>query len=88
MRASTRGIGHATVYLDLSEATFIDSSIIGVLVQGSREAGASRQHIVLQVGTAAIVERVLELFAIEQLLPRAHDRQEAVRIVRQRAETV
>jgi hypothetical protein len=44
--------------------------------------------MVLQVGTAAIVERVLELVRIERVLPRAHDRQEAVRIIQQKAETV
>ena len=80
--------GGKDVILDLSEATFIDSSIIGALVHGSREARASKQSMVLQLGTAAIVERVLELFAIEQVLPRAHDRPEAVQIIQQRAASV
>jgi anti-anti-sigma factor len=75
--------GGNDLILDLSQATFVDSSIISVLVQGSREARARQQNVVLQLGTAAIVERVLELFAIEQVLPRAQDRKEAVRVIRQ-----
>ena len=73
------------VILDLSQVTFMDSSIISILVQGSREASARRQRMVLQLGTAAVVERVLELFAIEQVVPRARDREEAVRTIRHNA---
>ena len=71
--------------LDLSQVTFMDSSIISILVQGSREASARQQRMVLQLGTAAVVERVLELFAIEQVVPRARDREEAVRTIRHNA---
>jgi anti-sigma B factor antagonist len=74
--------GH-NVILDLNEATFIDSSVIHVLVRASKASTGGEQAIVLQLGTAAIVEHVLELAAIEQLLPRARDRQEALRIIRQ-----
>ena len=74
-----------SLILDLSEATFIDSSVIHVVVRASEVAGARKQAVVLQLGTAAIVERFLEIAEIEQVLPRAHDRQEAVRIVRQQA---
>ena len=41
--------------------------------------------MVLQLGTAAIVERVLELTAIERVLPRAHTRTEAVQMIQQKA---
>lgn len=74
--------------LDLSEATFIDASIINVLVQASKVVGGRRQTMVLQLGTAAIVERVFEITGIERVLTRAHDRQEAVRIIQQQAVTV
>jgi anti-anti-sigma factor len=74
--------------VDLSKATFIDSSVINVLVRASKAAGARGQAMVIQLGTAALVERVLELARLEQVLPRAHDRQEAVRVVQQRAKTV
>lgn len=73
--------------LDLSQATFIDSSVVHVLVNASRAVTGSERAVVLQLGTAAIVERVLEIAEIERVLPRAHQRQEAVRMIRQ-AETV
>ena len=68
--------------VDLSEATFIDASVIHVLERVSETAKDRGQGVVLQVGTAAIVERVLELTAIDRVLPRADDRHEAVRILR------
>jgi len=46
--------------LDLSQATFIDSSVVHVLVNASRAAIGSKRAVVLQLGTAPIVERVLE----------------------------
>jgi anti-anti-sigma factor len=76
------------VILDLSEATFIDSSIIRVVVRASRSAVRREQTIVIQLATATIVERALEVVKIEQMLPRAHDRQEAVRMIRQQTETL
>lgn len=73
--------------LDLSQATFIDSSVVHVLVNVSKAVTRSERAVVLQLGTAPIVERVLEIVEIERVLPRAHDRQEAVRIIQQRAAT-
>ena len=69
--------------LDLSQATFIDSSVVHVLVNASKAVIGSNRAVVLQLGTAAIVERVLEIAEIERVLPRAHERQEAVRIIQQ-----
>jgi hypothetical protein len=37
--------------------------------------------VVLQLGTAVSVERVLKIVSIERVLPRAHDRQEAIRLL-------
>jgi anti-anti-sigma factor len=73
--------------LDLSQATFIDSSVVHVLINASKAATGSKRAVVLQLGTAPIVERVLEIAEIERVLPRAHERQEAVRIIQQRAAT-
>jgi len=39
------------------------------------------QTVILQLGTAPIVERALEIVAIERALPRAHDREEALRMI-------
>jgi anti-anti-sigma factor len=77
--------GHNLV-LDLSEATFIDSSVIRVIVTASRSADRREQTVVIQLGTATIVERALEIARIEQVLPRAHNRQEAVRMIQQQAQ--
>jgi anti-anti-sigma factor len=74
--------GGSDLILDLSEATFIDSSIVHVVVRASRAAGRRERAMVMQVGTAAIVERVLELARIERVLPRAHDREEALRMIK------
>jgi anti-anti-sigma factor len=76
------------VIVDLSEATFVDSSVIHVLVRGAKAARAREQVLVVQLGTAATVERVFELAGIEQLVPRAHDRQEAVRTIQLEAGAV
>jgi anti-anti-sigma factor len=69
--------------LDLSQATFIDSSVVHVLVNASKALVGSERAVVLQLGTAAIVERVLEIAEIERVLPRAHERREAVRMIQQ-----
>ena len=69
--------------VDLSEATFIDSTVLQVLVRASRDAAARQRTLILQIGTAAVVERLLEITRIERVLTRAHDRQEAVRMIEQ-----
>ena len=67
--------------VDLSEASFIDSSVIHVLVHAAKTAGSRKQIVVIELGPAAIAERLLELASIEQVMPRARNRQEAVRII-------
>ena len=69
--------------LDLSQATFIDSSVINALFRAGKNAAARRRIAVLQLGTAAIVERALELSNIERALPRTHTRTEALEAIRQ-----
>ena len=77
--------GHDLI-LDLSGATFIDSSVIRVIISASRWATRREQNMVIQLGTATIVERVLEIARIEQVLRRAHNRQEAVQMIHQLAQ--
>ena len=67
--------------LDMSEASFIDSSVIQSVVRAAQSSRGTHQAIVLQLGTAALIERVLEIVKIEEVLPRAHDRQEALRVI-------
>ncbi len=71
--------------LDLSQATFVDSSIINELFRAANAADENGQTAVLQLGTAPLVERVLEIAGIESVLPRATSREEAVQIVESRA---
>jgi anti-anti-sigma factor len=67
--------------LDLSQTTFIDSSIIHVLFDAARAVEGRNQTVILQLGTVPIVERALEIADIERVLPRARDREEAVRMI-------
>ena len=73
--------GENDLILDLSQATFIDSSVIRVLFDAASAVKGRDQAIVLQLGTTPIVERALEIVGIERVLPRAHDREEAVRMI-------
>lgn len=70
------------VILDLSDATFIDSSVIQALSRVGAEARKNGRVVVLQLGTAAIVERVIEISNIERVLPRASTRPEALDTIR------
>ncbi len=73
------------VILDMCDATFIDSSVIHSVVRAARSARRRHQAIVLQLGTAAIVERVLGVVKIDDVLPCAHDRLEALQVIQGRA---
>ena len=67
--------------VDLSASTFIDSSVINALFHLGDQAMTERRVAVMQLGTAAIVERVIELTRIERVLPRTATRQEAIETV-------
>jgi anti-sigma B factor antagonist len=82
IRAALNGDAH--VIMDLSEATFIDAAVIRSLINGYHEAAAQGSALVLQLGTAAIVERVLKLTGIEEVVPRAQTREEAVWMIKVR----
>ena len=76
---------HDHLIIDLSHATFIDSSTIRALVQTHNAAVKRGQVVVLQLATAATVERVLQVSGIDELLPRGTTRREAIQIVEQLA---
>ena len=80
--------GGNDVILDFSDASFVDSSVIRVVMRAAKSAAMREQAVVVQVGTAAIVERVFDVVKIEHVLPRAHDRQGALRMIRQQAASV
>ena len=76
--------GGKNLILDLSPATFIDSSVIQVLLRAAT-ASTDGRTVVLQLGSVAIVDRALEIVGIERVLPRAATRSDAVRIIHARS---
>jgi anti-sigma B factor antagonist len=60
--------GNDHLIIDLSGAEFIDSTIIGVLVQTLKRAGERNCKFTVVLGTAPEVERILDVTGILQLL--------------------
>jgi anti-sigma B factor antagonist len=54
--------------IDLSAVAFIDSSIIAVLVQAKKTATALDRKFNVVLGTAPVVERILEITGVVPLL--------------------
>ena len=67
------------VLVDLSECTFIDSTVLGVLLAASqeREAAGTRLGLVIPPGTH-IVYRITEVAGVAAFLPIYASREEAV----------
>lgn len=65
--------------VDLSPATFIDSSILGVILDGRRRASdAGLGFEVVQSAGAEAVDRVLEVTGLRTELPARQSREEAL----------
>ena len=64
--------------VDLSTAEFIDSSTIRVLIATKGRADASERQFNLLLGTAPIVERILEITGVLTALNRVHTIGEAL----------
>jgi anti-sigma B factor antagonist len=65
--------------VDLSSATFIDSSILGVILDGRRRASDARIGFeVVQTAGAEAVDRVLEVTGLRSELPVRQSREEAL----------
>lgn len=73
------------IVVDLSDATFIDSSAIHALLRIGAAAGQEGCVTVLQLGTSATVERAIEIAGVERVLPRAETRTEAIATIRRLA---
>jgi anti-sigma B factor antagonist len=67
--------------VDLSDATFIDSSMLNAVVDAHKAAMAQGRVAVLQLGSAAVVERVIAMSGLDRLLPRVDDRADAIRTI-------
>ena len=66
------------VVVDISQAEFIDSSVLHNLLKADRLARARGSRFRLQLGTAAIVEKALELSGLLDCLEVAPDREQAL----------
>jgi anti-sigma B factor antagonist len=60
--------GNEHLIVELSKAEFIDSTIIGVLVQAMKNAEGRDRKFTIVLGTAPVVERVLEITGVLALL--------------------
>lgn len=77
---------HKHLILDLNGATFIDSSVINVIIRAHRTASARGRVAVLELGPNAVVERALDISGITQIVPRAHTRADAIHTIHRAAE--
>ena len=71
---------HGLVVVDVSEVEFLDSSVINGLVDAKRAASEQRHpcEFRVQVGTEAIVHRILEITGVLDLLECAPTRELAL----------
>ena len=69
--------------VDLSATTFLDSYAITALFGVADEASMAQRVAVMQLGTAAIVERALELTQLDQAMPLRKTRTEAIDAIEQ-----
>jgi anti-anti-sigma factor len=67
------------VVADFSEALFVDSTTMYVLVNADAAARARGRKLRLQLGTAAIVRTAFELSGLTKRLDCVHSREEALR---------
>lgn len=70
------------VVVDLSDAAFIDSSVIHQLVKADRLARSEGTCVTLQLETAPVVQRVIQVTGLEQHLVIAHSRELAIAAAR------
>jgi anti-anti-sigma factor len=67
------------VVVDLSSADFIDSTFLHELLKADQQAKAQSKRLRLQIGTAAIVERALEISGVLEIIEHADNRESAIR---------
>jgi len=70
---------NSLLVVDLSEATFIDSSFLGVLLIANSHAENVGSRVRLQLGSEQTVQKVLEISGLTKYMDCVHDRDEAVR---------
>ena len=85
--ATTHGLGrqlhdfvakNELVVVDVSEAEFIDSTFMQQLLLADRTSRSEGKRLVLQVGTARVVERAIEVSGILDVIEHASTREQAL----------
>jgi anti-anti-sigma factor len=71
-------VANDLVVVDVSEAQFIDSSVIATLFESARAAKQWGTTVRIQMGTATIVRRALEVSGILEEIEVASSREEAL----------
>lgn len=68
-----------SVIVDLHDATFVDSTIVGVIIEAHRkaQAGGHRVVVLLDMATGTEVHRLFRLTRLDVVLPIASTRDEA-----------
>lgn len=69
---------HELVVVDLSEATFIDSSVIQNLLIADELGRKGDSHVRLQLGKAPMVQRALQMSGVLEILDHAETRDQAL----------
>ena len=66
------------IVADFSSASFVDSSMLGVLLDANEQARELGKTFRLQLGTAAIVHRAFEICGVFAAIQRVTTREEAL----------
>ena len=66
------------IVADFSSASFVDSSMLGVLLDTNEQARELGKTFRLQLGTAAIVQRAFEICGVFAVIERVATREEAL----------
>jgi anti-sigma B factor antagonist len=76
--------GSTPVVVDLTEATFIDSAVLGVLIAEHERAASNGSAVGYVVGAGAghSVHRIIDLAGVTAVLPISSDRATALRAIR------
>jgi anti-anti-sigma regulatory factor len=77
-RLSCLVVGNELVVADFSEAEFVDSSIINLLVKTKREAEARQRRFRIQMGTECVVYRAFEVAGVLSFLDCVSSREDAL----------
>lgn len=70
--------GDDLIVADFSTASFVDSSILGVLLDTDRQARELGKTFRLQLGTSDIVRRAFEIVGLFDVIERMTTREEAL----------